>query len=89
MASSAGVKRRAPRPRQILRQVGRDLELPTPGDKGAGVVGLVPAQRKATATCQPLIGHRHRSTPLGATVGRLHLQVEEQAIAVFRQALAE
>ena len=52
MASSAGVERRAPRPRKILRQVGRDLELPTPGDEGAGVVALVRAQRKATATCR-------------------------------------
>ena len=48
-----------------LGQVGSDLELTTAGDEGAGVVALVPAQSKATATCQSLIGHRQRGTPLG------------------------
>src|SRR5215469_88695 len=87
MVRGTRVERRASGPREILCHVRGDLQLPTRGDKVAGVITLVPAQSDSAAASQSFISHRDRRAPLGSAVRRFDLNINEQAVAVLSQCI--
>src|ERR1700688_3963730 len=74
MAYGAGVERRTTGPRQILRNLWRDVEGTAGLDEVAGVVALVSAHCDATTAGQARCDHRKRGTPFGISIGRLDLK---------------
>src|SRR5580658_2129564 len=83
MAYGAGVERRTTGPRQILRNVWRDVEGTAGIDEIAGVVALVADHRDAAPAGQARCDHRKRGTPLGISIGRLDLKVDQNGVAVL------
>src|SRR5208337_2280518 len=79
MAHGAGVDRRATWARQVLRHVRGDLERAAGLDEVAGVVALVAAQRDPLAAGQGFADHRNRRAPLGISVSRLNLEVDQDS----------
>jgi hypothetical protein len=85
MTDSACIKGGAARPCIILRHVRGDIERAAAGDEVAGIIALVAAQRDAAAARQPFIRHGERRPPLGQTIGRLDLKINQQGVAVLDQ----
>jgi hypothetical protein len=85
MAHSASVDRRATCAGQILSHMRRDLERTAGRDEVVGIVALVAAQRDPSAPGQTFTDHCNRSAPLGTSIRRLNLKVDQDGVAILHQ----
>ena len=58
-------------------------------DEVVGIVALVAAHRDAATAGQARGDHRERGTPLGTSIGRFDLKVDQNGVAILHQAWAE